>query len=100
MKTPSNLESKSGNLQPLNPWHRLLKQPATTLLVACALVMAAIPSRAANIIWVSFHSADGTPSTAAFNDGFTNAPDVGYTRLLRDAGHNVTRVVSADNAAL
>jgi hypothetical protein len=63
-------------------------------------VLAATPSRAANIVFISFHSADGTPSTAAFNDGFTNAPDAGYTRLLRDAGHNVTRIVSADNAAL
>jgi hypothetical protein len=98
MKTPSNLESKSGNLQPRNPWNRLLRQPATALLVVCALVMAAIPSRAANIVFVSFHSADGTPSTAAFNDGFTNAPDAGYTRLLREAGHNVTRAVTIENA--
>ena len=100
MKTSSNLESKGGNLQPRKTGHRLLRRPAVILLVACALAAAAIPAQAANIVWVSFHSADGTPSTAAFNDGFTNAPDAGYTRLLRDAGHTVTRVVSADNAAL
>ena len=98
MKTPSNLDSKGGKLQPRNPWHLSLRHAATTLLVACALVAAAIPSQAANIVFVSFHSADGTPSTAAFNDGFTNAPDAGYTRLLREAGHNVTRVVTIDNA--
>src|SRR5687768_15946369 len=34
------------------------------LLVLCTLI-AALPARAANIVFVSFHSADGTPSTAA-----------------------------------
>ncbi len=98
MKTPSNLETKGGNFRRRNPWHRLLRQPATTLFVACALVTAAIPSQAANIVWVSFHGAEGTPSTAAANAGFTNAPDAAYTRVLREAGHNVTRVVTVENA--
>jgi hypothetical protein len=60
--------------------------------------MTAIPSQAANIIFISFHGAEGTPSTAAAGAGFTNAPDAAYTRLLRDAGHTVTRIVSPDNA--
>src|SRR5687768_15400279 len=100
MKTPSNLEAKGGNLQPRNPWHRSLRHAATTVLVACALVLAAIPSQAANIVWVSFHPADETPSAAAATATFTNAPDVGYTRLLRGAGHNVTRVVTMANGVM
>jgi hypothetical protein len=48
----------------------------------------------ANIAWVSFHAADNTPSTAAAGAGFTQAPDVAYTALLRSAGHTVTRFVS------
>lgn len=46
------------------------------------------------IVWVSFHPADGTPSTAAAGAGFTQAPDVEYTRLLRAAGHEVTRYIT------
>ncbi len=59
-------------------------------------------SEAANIVFVSFHSADGTPTTAAAAAGFVRAPDVGYTDLLTAAGHTVTRVVSTDipNAAV
>ena len=52
---------------------------------------------AANIAWVSFHPADDTPSVNAANAGFTNAPDAGYTALLRAHGHNVTRFVTVDN---
>jgi hypothetical protein len=48
----------------------------------------------ANIVWVSFHSADDSPTTAARDAGFDEAPDKGYTDLLRAAGHNVTRYVS------
>lgn len=44
-----------------------------------------------NIIWVSFHSGDEFPSQAAIDAGFTLAPDVDYTRLLRSQGYNVTR---------
>src|SRR5687768_8481466 len=98
MNTSSNLESKGGNLQPRNPWNRLFRQPARALLVICALVLAAISSQAANIVFVSFHGAEGTPTTAAANAGFTNAPDAAYTRLLRAAGHNVTRIVTIENA--
>lgn len=51
----------------------------------------------ANIAWVSFHPADDTPSAAAVTDGFTQAPDVGYTQLLEANGHTVTRVVTSGN---
>jgi len=67
------------------------------LLVICTLI-AAVPTQAANIIWMSFHPADGTPSANAATAGFTNAPDVAYTRLLRNAGHTVTRIVSSEEA--
>src|SRR5688572_21767342 len=69
-----------------------------TALVAICTLIAALPAQAANIVFISFHAAEGTPSTAAANAGFTNAPDAAYTRLLRDVGHNVTRIVSPDNA--
>jgi hypothetical protein len=49
----------------------------------------------ARIAWVSFHPADDMPSTDASNAGFTNAADVAYTQLLRQNGHDVTRVVTS-----
>jgi len=61
--------------------------------LACVLTIAS--SDAANIVWVSFHPADNQPSANAVTAGFTRAPDVGYTDVLRAAGHNVTRVVSS-----
>ena len=45
---------------------------------------------AADVTWVSFHDTDA-PSTAAADAGLTAAPDIGYTNLLSDNGHNVTR---------
>ncbi len=48
----------------------------------------------ANIVWVSFHAADTTPSAAAATAGFTQAPDAEYTQLLRAAGHTVTRYIT------
>jgi hypothetical protein len=65
------------------------------------LLAAASSSEAANIVFISFHPGDDTPSTAAASAGFTRAPDAGYTDLLKNAGHTVTRVVSSDlpNAA-
>ena len=47
------------------------------------------------VVWVSFHAADETPSGAAATAGFTEAPDVGYTRLLEDNGWTVSRVVTS-----
>ena len=64
-------------------------------LLLCLLLFAA-SSEAANIVFVSFHSGDETPSTAAATAGFTRAPDAGYTDLLKNAGHTVRRVVSSD----
>lgn len=61
--------------------------------LTCALSVASL--NAANIIWVSFHPGDNQPSANAITAGFTQAPDVGYTDLLRNAGHNVTRVVTS-----
>lgn len=63
-------------------------------IVAC-LVASAISSPAANIGWVSFHGADNAPSAGAAGAGFTQAPDIGYTDLLRNAGHTVTRIVTS-----
>jgi len=63
-------------------------------LVACP----ALTLSAANIAFVSFHPADEQPDSSAAGAGFTNAPDAGYTRLLRAQGHNVTRLVTIDNA--
>ena len=55
---------------------------------------------ATNIVFVSFHSGDNTPSANAVTAGFTQAPDVGYTQLLQANGYNVTRVVTLDNAGV
>jgi hypothetical protein len=49
----------------------------------------------ASIAWVSFHPADDEPSAAATTAGFTRAPDVDYTDLLKAAGHTVTRVLTS-----
>lgn len=46
------------------------------------------------IAFVSFHAGDNAPSGAAAGVGFTQAPDVEYTRLLQAAGHTVTRYVT------
>jgi hypothetical protein len=50
--------------------------------------------QAANIIWVSFHPGDSTPSAGAAGTGFTTAPDKAYTDLLQANGYTVTRYVS------
>jgi hypothetical protein len=74
-----------------------MKRVASLLLCGLAPVLS---SQAFNIGWVSFHPGDNTPSAAAATAGFTQAPDVGYTSLLTANGHNVTRIVTADNAGL
>jgi hypothetical protein len=53
-----------------------------------------VATEGANIVWVSFHAADDQPSANAAGAGFTNAPDIEYTRLLTNAGHTVTRYVT------
>jgi hypothetical protein len=62
----------------------------------CGLfTLAGVSVHGANIYWVSFHPADNVPSAAALTAGFTQAPDIGYTDLLRANGHNVTRIVTS-----
>src|ERR1051325_7299204 len=68
--------------------------------ILCALAAFAAPALSLNvhagakIVWVSFHPGDNTPSANAAAAGFTQAPDVEYTRLLTAAGHQVTRYVT------
>ncbi len=45
------------------------------------------------VVWVSFHAADDAPSGGAAGAGFTEAPDKGYTDLLKANGYNVVRYV-------
>ena len=52
------------------------------------------PPESYSIAWVSFHPADDSPSQAAADAGFTEAPDVGYTQMLSAAGHTVTRILT------
>lgn len=66
-----------------------------TYLLTCLAGGASL--QAANIGWVSFHPGDTEPSAAALAAGFTNAPDVGYTKLLTANGHHVTRFLTQDN---
>ena len=47
----------------------------------------------ADITWVSFHESDA-PSGAAAGAGYENASDIGYTNLLMENGHNVTRFLT------
>jgi len=51
------------------------------------------PPAGPKIIWVSFHGADDAPSAGAAGDGFTQAPDKGYTDLLKANGYDVTRYI-------
>jgi hypothetical protein len=65
------------------------------LLIYCIVMVA--PASAADIVWVSFHSADNMPGSGAAGVGFTMAPDIGYTNLLRDSGHTVTRIATVND---
>jgi uncharacterized surface protein with fasciclin (FAS1) repeats len=56
-----------------------------------------LPPKGNNIAWVSFHAADDQPSTDAATAGFTQAPDIGYTDLLKGNGHQITRIVTSGN---
>ncbi|HIG29170.1 MAG TPA: hypothetical protein EYQ50_15835 [Verrucomicrobiales bacterium] len=55
------------------------------------------PSEALNIAFVSFHAESGVPTPDAAAVGFTEAADKGYTDLLENAGHTVTRVVTSNS---
>lgn len=70
-----------------------MKRILLTVLGVFALAISS--AQGANVYWVSFHPDDNTPSANALAAGFVQAPDAGYTQLLRNAGHNVTRVVSS-----
>jgi len=67
-------------------------------VLACWGLLQTLPLSAANIAFVSFHPADDQPDASAAGAGFTNAPDAGYTLLLRTNGHTVTRLVTMDSA--
>lgn len=71
-----------------------MKRKLLSLLTVSLLAGMSLP--AANIAWVSLHSADNTPNANATNAGFTNAPDAGYTKLLAANGHTVTRFVTIE----
>ena len=59
----------------------------------CFLLVACSASWGANVTFVSFHDTDG-PSTAGAGAGLTEAADIGYTNLLSDNGHNVSRFLT------
>jgi len=50
---------------------------------------------APTIAWVSYHAADDEPHPDAAGVGFTQAPDIEYTDLLKAQGYNVVRVVTS-----
>ncbi len=64
------------------------------LLLALLGLCLASPAQATDIVWVSFHAADGTPGSGAAGAGFTTATDKDYTDLLRAEGFTVTRYVT------
>jgi uncharacterized surface protein with fasciclin (FAS1) repeats len=76
-----------------------VSNPAGTVVSNDSVITVTDPEPPAsyNIAWISFHPADDQPTTAASDAGFTEAPDIGYTDLLRDAGHQVTRIVTSNN---
>jgi len=47
------------------------------------------------IAWVSYHAADDEPHADAAAVGFTQAPDIEYTDLLKAQGFNVVRVLTS-----
>jgi len=53
------------------------------------------PAGAPTIAWVSYHAADDEPHADAAAHGFTQAPDIEYTDLLKAQGYDVVRVVTS-----
>ncbi len=49
------------------------------------------------VAWVSYHAADDEPHADAAAVGFTQAPDIGYTDLLKANGYDVVRVLSSQD---
>jgi hypothetical protein len=87
--------------QRLHVHQRPLRRHVSLCLALVTLSCLAVSqARAANIAWVSFHSAENAPSQGALDNGFTaatGAPDIGYTQLLTAAGHAVTRFVTVND---
>ncbi|MHC4439555.1 MAG: sugar-binding protein, partial [Planctomycetota bacterium] len=50
---------------------------------------------APTIAWVSYHAADDEPHADAAAVGFTQAPDIEYTDLLKANGYDVVRVLTS-----
>ena len=53
-----------------------------------------IPADKPVIAWVSYHAADDEPHADAAAVGFTQAPDIEYTDLLKANGYDVVRVLT------
>jgi concanavalin A-like lectin/glucanase superfamily protein len=49
------------------------------------------------VAWVSYHAADDEPHADAAAVGFTQAPDIGYTDLLKASGYDVVRVLTSQD---
>lgn len=84
----------------LNNGHWSLARATVTALSAIAFAFAfsqAIAQEAPKIVWVSFNdNQDDLAADDAVANGFTDAADHVYTGLLRTAGAEVTRHLSAD----
>jgi len=95
-----NAEAIRGSGETLNRMRRgtvRIGRLATIAALAAGVAMGGGEAMSANIAWVSFHAGDDAPSQAAIDEGYTQAPDVGYTNLLTTAGHNVTRFVTVND---
>src|SRR5688500_5920805 len=76
-------------------WSFPKKLGAIAALIASAVGLPIhIQSAPQDIVFVSYHAAEDTPAGPAATWGFSQAADIEYTRLLRAAGHNVTRYVT------
>lgn len=63
------------------------------IITTWLLLLGGSSAFAANVTWVSFHGTDG-PSEATAAVGLTEAADIGYTNLLSEDGHSVTRFLT------
>jgi hypothetical protein len=88
--------SSANTTDPL--WLRISNLGAETGAFVCidnVQITSSAEPETKNIIWVSFHEADDAPSVGAAGEGFTEAPDKGYTDLLTANGYNVTRYLTS-----
>jgi concanavalin A-like lectin/glucanase superfamily protein len=56
-----------------------------------------LPAAKPVVAWVSYHAADDEPHADAAAVGFTQAPDIGYTDLLKASGYDVVRVLTSQD---